>query len=77
MFHTNGQTPQQVADSIAQMRARFGSNRPLLINEDGVSTFNLWAAIEKHVGWGYYDQGFNSDRDGFQSPPVNWRINKG
>ncbi len=75
MFHTNGQTPAQVSDEIGRMRARFGSNRPLLINEDGVSTFNLWAAIQKHVGWGFYDQGLNNYRDGFQSPPVNWKIN--
>lgn len=74
MFHTNGKTPEQVSQAIDQMRARFGSNRPLLINEDGVSTFDLRAAIEKHVGWGYYDQGLNNDHDGFQSPPVNWQI---
>jgi len=74
MFHTNGQTPQQVSHEIESMRAQFGSNRPLLINEDGVSTFNLWAAIEKHVGWGFYDQGLNNYHNGFQSPPVNWKI---
>ena len=75
MFHTNGQTPRQVSNQIARMRAQFGSNRPLLINEDGVSTFNLWAAVEHHVGWGFYDQGLNNYHDGFQSPPVNWNIN--
>lgn len=75
MFHTNGQTPEQVTNAIERMRARFGHDRPLLINEDGVSTFNLHAAVESHVGWGFYDQGLNDYRDGFQSPPVDWQIN--
>jgi hypothetical protein len=52
-----------------------GYDRPLLINEDGVSAFNLHAAVEERVGWGYYDQGWNNYRDGFQSPPTNWNIN--
>lgn len=74
LFHTNGKTPQGVAEAIDRIRARYGSTRPVLINEDGVSTFDLWAAVQRHVGWGYYDQGLNDDHDGFQSPPVNWQI---
>ena len=75
MFHTNGKTPEQVHTVIQEMRGWTGYERPLLINEDGVSTFNLQAAVEERVGWGYYDQGWNNYRDGFQSPPTNWRIN--
>lgn len=74
MFHTNGQTPEEVHDSIAALRRWAGYERPLLINEDGVSAFNLYAAVDEHVGWGFYDQGWNDYRDGFQSPPVNWGI---
>jgi hypothetical protein len=74
LFHTNGKTPEGVAEAIDRIRARYGSTRPVLINEDGVSTFDLWAAVQKHVGWGYYDQGLNNYHDGFQSPPVNWQI---
>ncbi|HEV2135299.1 MAG TPA: hypothetical protein VGR47_13775 [Terracidiphilus sp.] len=74
LFHTNGKTPEGVAETIDLFRARYGSTRPVLINEDGVSTFDLWAAVQKHVGWGYYDQGLNNYHDGFQSPPVNWQI---
>jgi hypothetical protein len=74
MFHTNGKTPEGVHGEIQEMRRWTGYNRPLMINEDGVSTFNLQAAVQEHVGWGYYDQGLNNYRDGFQSPPVNWRI---
>ncbi len=75
MFHTNGRDPEAVHTDIQAMRKWLGYERPLLINEDGVSAFNLHAAVEERVGWGYYDQGWNNYRDGFQSPPTNWRIN--
>ncbi|MBC8164380.1 MAG: Ig-like domain-containing protein [Bryobacteraceae bacterium] len=74
LFHTNGRTPEQVHEEIASMRRLGGYDKPLMINEDGVSTFNLQAAVEEGVGWGFYDQGTNNYVDGFQSPPVNWRI---
>ncbi len=74
MIHTNGRTPEQVHEDIQAQRRWTGYDRPLLINEDGVSTFNLHAAVQERVGWGYYDQGWSDYRDGFQSPPVNWRI---
>ncbi len=75
MIHTNGQTPEQVHESIAAFRRWEGYERPLLINEDGVSAMNLQAAVEERAGWGFYDQGLNNYRDGFQSPPTNWTIN--
>lgn len=74
MFHTNGKTPEKVREAIHAMRRWAGDDRPLLINEDGVSTFNLHAAVEEHTGWGFYDQGWNNYLDGFQSPPTNWKI---
>jgi hypothetical protein len=74
MFHTNGRTPEEVHTAIQDMRRWTGYQRPLLINEDGVSSFNLHAAVEERVGWGFYDQGWNNYRDGFQSPPTNWKI---
>jgi hypothetical protein len=74
MFHTNGKIPEGVHDEIREMRRWTGYDRPMLINEDGVSTFNLEAAVQEHVGWGYYDQGLGDYRDGFQTPPVNWKI---
>lgn len=74
MIHTNGRTPEQVHETIQAQRRWTGYDRPLLINEDGVSTFNLRAAVQERVGWGFYDQGWSNYRDGFQSPPVNWRI---
>jgi hypothetical protein len=75
LIHTNGQTPEQARETIAASRRIGGIDRPLLINEDGVSAFNLQAAVDERVGWGYYDQGWNNYRDGFQSPPTNWSIN--
>ncbi len=74
MFHANGETPEAVHETIHAMKRWTGYDRPLLINEDGVSTFNLQAAIQEHVGWGYYDNGLSNYRDGFQDPPVNWKI---
>jgi hypothetical protein len=74
MFHTNGQTPEGVHQSIQAMRRWTGYDRPVIINEDGVSTFNLRAAVEEGVGWGFYDNGLGNYRDGFQNPPVNWQI---
>jgi len=74
MFHTNRKTPDEVHSDIQAMRRWAGDDRPIMINEDGVSTFNLQAAVQEHVGWGYYDQGLGNYHDGFQSPPVSWRI---
>ncbi|MPY86772.1 MAG: hypothetical protein GEU99_02510 [Luteitalea sp.] len=74
MIHTNGRTPEEVHETIQAQRRWTGHDRPLMINEDGVSAFNLHAAASERVGWGYYDQGWNNYRDGFQSPPANWRI---
>jgi hypothetical protein len=74
MFHTNGLAPEGVRERIHAMRRWAGYDRPVMINEDGVSTFNLHAAAEERVGWGYYDQGWNDYLHGFQSPPTNWRI---
>lgn len=74
MFHTNGQTPEEVHQTIQAMHRWAGYDRPFLINEDGVSTFNLLAAVQEHTGWGYYDNGLDNYRDGFQAPPVNWKI---
>jgi len=74
MFHTNMRTPEEVHQMIFDMRRRAGYSRPLLINEDGVSSMHLHAAVQERVGWGYYDQGWNDYLDGFQSPPTKWGI---
>ncbi len=75
LIHTNRKTAEGVHDYIQALHRWAGYDRPTIINEDGVSTLNLQSAVQEHVGWGFYDQGLNNYRDGFQSPPVNWKIN--
>jgi hypothetical protein len=74
LLHTNGQKPETVHETIQAMRRCAGYDRPVMINEDGVSTFNLESAVQEHVGWGYYDNGLGNYFDGFQDPPINWGI---
>ncbi|MBI3948082.1 MAG: Ig-like domain-containing protein [Armatimonadetes bacterium] len=72
--HTNTRTPEEVRASLATLRQRVGPGKPILINEDEVTASNVWAAVDCGSGWGYYDQGRGNYREGFQSPPVDWRI---
>lgn len=76
--HGNGLTPERIKHLVETIRAR-GPYRekpqPIIFNEDGVDIANLNAAFEAYCSWGYYDQGKNDYQDGFQSLPVNWRIN--
>jgi hypothetical protein len=77
LFHGNGLDAQGVDKVIRVIKnsATFkGNPRPLCINEDSTRVENLDAAFPHYVPWGYYDQGKNNYRDGFQSPPVNWGI---
>jgi hypothetical protein len=81
LIHGNGvDDPGRIAAMVRETRAVPGcGNKPILFNEDDHYGFdrpvsNLSAAIEAGASWGYYDQGDNNYRDGFQSPPVNWDI---
>jgi len=49
--------------------------KPIVFNEDSTNLANLEVAVGRKTSWGYYDQGSNDYRDGFQTPPVNWSIN--
>ena len=49
--------------------------QPIIINEAGNNASYLDYCISQGVGWGYYDQGSNNYKDGYQSPPINWSIN--
>ena len=49
--------------------------QPIIINEAGTDSSYLDYCITQGVGWGYYDQGSNNYKDGYQSPPINWSIN--
>lgn len=78
LVHGNGLSPEELKNLVDNIRAteQYKYNpRPIVFNEDGVDINNLIAAVEKYASWGYYDQGLNNYRDGFQSPPVNWSVN--
>lgn len=78
LVHGNGLSPERLkklVDDIRNTSEYKNSPKPIVFNEDGVDINNLIAAFEKYTSWGYYDQGKNNYNDGFQSPPVNWRVN--
>lgn len=77
LFHTNGldaQGTEKIIKVIKQTSGFKANPRPLCINEDSTIVENMDAAFPHYVPWGYYDQGKNNYRDGFQSPPVNWGL---
>lgn len=77
LVHGNGWDERGVRGVVEAVRRRapFADRpMPIVINEDSVKVANLFAALEAGAPWGYYDQGKNNYRDGFQSPPVNWSI---
>lgn len=82
LLHGNGvDDPARIAAMVDRTRAVPGYRpMPILFNEDDHFRFdepkhNFAAAISKHASWGYFDPGENNYRDGYQSPPVDWRIN--
>jgi hypothetical protein len=82
LLHGNGVSdPARIADMVRQTRAVRGyTAKPILFNEDDHFNFeqpanNFVAAISMHASWGYFDPGKSNYEDGYQSPPVNWRIN--
>jgi hypothetical protein len=82
LLHGNGvEKPDRIAAMVRETRAVRGCRpMPILFNEDDHYLFdqpknNMLAAISEYASWGYYDQGTSNYRDGYQSPPTNWRIN--
>ncbi|MHB9132835.1 MAG: hypothetical protein ACYDBB_17335 [Armatimonadota bacterium] len=82
LLHGNGvNDPDQIAAMVQQTRQVPGYRpMPILFNEDDHFDFekrqnNMLAAIGAYCSWGYFDPGANNYRDGYQCPPVNWRIN--
>jgi hypothetical protein len=82
LMHGNGvEDPARIAEMVRQTRA-LPTYRPMpiLFNEDDHFDFdkpmnNMLAAVSEYASWGYFDPGENNYRDGYQSPPVDWRIN--
>jgi hypothetical protein len=82
LLHGNGVSdPKRIGEMVRQTRAVAGyTSKPVLFNEDDHYDFekpdnNFTAAVTAYASWGLYDQGTNDYHNGFQSPPVNWRIN--
>ena len=82
LIHGNGQhQPERITKLVQRTREVAGYRpMPILVNEDDHFDFdrpvnNLIAAVNQYCSWGYFEAGEGNYRDGYQSPPVNWRIN--
>lgn len=84
LLHGNGQhKPEQITAQIRRTRKVKGYRpMPILYNEDDHFEFdkpryNMLAAIEEYVSWGYFDFRMKGEKyeDGYQSVPVDWGIN--
>ena len=89
LLHGNGlDAPDRIASRVAETRALATCRgQPALFNEDDHFDFdrrrnNFTAALAARAGRGYFDPGagaggrtaWGNYRDGFQNPPVDWRI---
>jgi hypothetical protein len=84
LLHDNGMSePSTLIELVENTRKVDGySPKPILFNEDDHYNFesdtsNFVAAVQAYASWGYFDyrmegEGFNF---GYQSVPVDWRIN--
>lgn len=82
LMHGNGVgEPSRITEMVRQARLVKGySPKPILFNEDDHFDFNkadnnMTSAISEYASWGFFDPGKNNYHDGYQCPPVNWRIN--
>ena len=76
LLHGNGQSARRVAAMVDELRGIEGyRGAPIVFNEDSTSLENMRAAVARGASWGYYDQGTNDYRTGFQSPPTDWGLN--
>lgn len=77
LMHANHQTPTKHQAMAAEVRSREAfrkAPKPLVFNEAGHQVDCLEAAWQSYASWGYFEAGENNYRDGYQSPPVNWRL---
>jgi hypothetical protein len=82
LIHGNGvKDPNRIRSMVDETRA-LPTYRPMpiLFNEDDHFDFdkpsnNMRKALEGYASWGYLDPGENNYRDGYQCPPVQWRVN--
>eukprot|EP01084_Bolivina_argentea_P320714 556507_1 len=82
LLHGNDQSPSGIQKFMNEMWGNnaFSSNpKPIIFNEDPNTNFNsgsnnMKTAIMNHASWGFYYQGTNDYKDGYQSPPVDWNV---
>lgn len=85
LIHGNGVwKPEGITTMVVNTRKVEGfRNQPVIFNEDDHYDFekadnNMIRAVKSYASWGYFDYRFEGETDlnlGFQSVPVDWRIN--
>ena len=82
LIHGNGvKDPERIAQMVVRTRQVPGyTPMPILFNEDDHFDFdkpvnNMLKALGEYASWGYFDPGESNYKDGYQCPPVEWRIN--
>jgi len=84
LIHGNGVSePERITEMVRQVRALpTYTTKPILFNEDDHYDFdqpmnNMVAAVQAYASWGFFD--FRRDgeefNEGYQSVPVDWRVN--
>ncbi len=74
MPHGNGCTPDQLTAKLRRLKGMDEYRerpRPIVINEDGIFTENMEAAVAEHCSWGFHCQGFGS---GFNDGLMDWTV---
>ena len=82
LMHGNAKNVTQMQDMINTVKASnsyIANPKPIVYNEDpnfdfNASVNNMEVAVTNHASWGYYEQGMNDYKDGYQSPPTAWNI---
>ncbi len=84
LIHGNGvENPAHITEMVLETRLVQGySPMPVVFNEDDHYNFdqeanNMTAAVKAYASWGFFDFRRNGEafNEGFQSVPVDWRIN--
>lgn len=84
LIHGNGmKKPDQMIKALKNTRAlKNYTPKPIVVNEDDNYNFesqfcNINLAVENYASWGMFDYRREGDNpaDGFQSVPVDWRVN--
>ena len=77
LYHCNALDPAETTAKVKTIMSQPGFEarpRPVVFNECSTNLAVMHAALEAGAGWGFYDQGNSTYRFGYQSPPVDWRV---